>query len=200
MTVDTFITGRRYPQIIISDQDVPVQYNMKSGYAIVVQTFVGWPNTYQARVCDHKYWDVNNQCPAFDMLPRARSRTIPARRIGLLRSPEVGEHMRPRSRAPSFDAYTSTKRVYMFLDGQPYGCANLPPRACRRGRSPSPSATCSTTPASITLRVHPKALQVSTRRHFDNLGLQERCARSHLGREAVPVREDHETVSVDYQR
>jgi hypothetical protein len=171
MTVDTFTTGRRYPQIIISDQDVPVQWSMKNGYAFVVQTFVDWPNTFQLELCDHKYWDVNDQCPAFDMY-HVMDPNDPNKRIGLAPNAEVGEHM-GLDRGTVFDVYASTKRLYMFLDGEPYGCANLP-------SSSVPAGPVTVTFGDVlyhsgvdhTYAFTSKALQVSTRRHFDNLGFK----------------------------
>jgi len=144
---------------------------MKSGYAFVVQTFVDWPNTYQLELCDHKYWDVNDQCPAFDMY-HVLDPNDPNKRIGLAPNPEVGEHM-GLDRGTIFDVYASTKRVYLFLDGEPYGCANLP-------SSSVPAGPVTITFGDVlyhsgvdhTYAYTSKALQVSTRRHFDNLGFK----------------------------
>jgi hypothetical protein len=66
MDIDDFSTQRRYPQILISDQDAPVQVNLTKGNTLVLQTFGDWPSVYELQICDHRYWDVNNQCPRFD--------------------------------------------------------------------------------------------------------------------------------------
>ena len=52
MQVDGFSTFRRYPQIMISDQSAPVQWNMKKGNTLIVETFEAWPNTYEFQVCN----------------------------------------------------------------------------------------------------------------------------------------------------
>jgi len=65
----------------------------------------------------------------------------------------------------------------MFLDGQPYGCANLP-------TSSVPAGPVTVTFGDVlyhsgvdhTYAFTSKALQVSTRRHFDNLGFKSGMA------------------------
>src|SRR6201999_907274 len=83
-----------------------------------------FPNTLPVEVCDHKFWDVNQQCSSFDLYhqldPNDSTKTI-----GLAPNDEVGEHA-GMDRGTRFDAYASTKRIYVFLDDKPYGCADLP--------------------------------------------------------------------------
>ncbi len=167
MEVDAVTTARRYPQILISDQDAPVQYALAKGRTVIVQTFGDWPNAYQIEVCNHRTWDVNNQCPAYDLyhVVDASGSTV-----SLAPNDEVGEHASVDHRA-TFDVYASTKRVYLFLDGRAYGCADMPAAGV-------PSGPVTVTFGDVlyhsgvdnTFQFHRKHMQVETRRHFDNLG------------------------------
>jgi hypothetical protein len=180
MEVDSFTTGRRYPQILISDQDPPVQWNMVRGRTLIVQTFTdggtgNWPHSYQIQLCDHRGWEVSDQCPAPDLYRRLAADGRGG--VGSL-SPnaEVAEHVGV-DRATRFDAFLSTQRGYLFLDGQPYGCAKLPETRTPRG------------PVTVTFgdvlyhsgvdgvfRFHEKYQKIITRRHFDNLGFKSGVA------------------------
>jgi hypothetical protein len=169
MMLDTFTTGRRYPQIIISDKDVPVQYHMQEGYALVFQTFGGWPNVFQLEVCDHQYWDVNAQCPAFDSHHILDPNDIESV-TGLLPHPEVGEHS-GMDRATKLDVYASTERAYWFLDGRPFSCADLPDATVPAGPvTVTFGDVLYHSGVDATFTYTAKALQVSSRRHYDNLG------------------------------
>jgi hypothetical protein len=171
MTVDGFATQRRYPQMIISEQDTPVQYEMQKGFAIVVQTFGGWPNAYQVEVCDHQFWDVNNQCPVYDLyhLPDPKD---PMKKIGLLPNAEPAEHA-GLDRGTRFELYASSKRIYLFLDGEPYACANLPAASVPPGPvTVTYGDVLYHSGVDTTYAYTKQALQISTRRHFDNLGFK----------------------------
>jgi len=124
MEVDSFTTGRRYPMLMISDQDPPVQWNMNLGNTLTIQTFPDWPNTYQLEVCDHRYWDVNNHCPKFDMYHLVNP-SDPTMITGLAAGPEIGERVGV-DRSTRWDVYVSTRRAYLMFDGEPWGCADLP--------------------------------------------------------------------------
>jgi hypothetical protein len=122
MDVDTVSTDRRYPQMLISDQPWPVQQNLPLGNTIVVQTRLGPHSPTQAQIeyCDHRNWDVNDQCPLWNLY---------------VLEDDAGEFLAPQvelngiggvDRTVLFDVYASTSRVYLFLNGAPYGCVNLP--------------------------------------------------------------------------
>ena len=171
MTVDMFTTGRRYPQILISDQESPVQWNMTKGYGLIVQSFSGWPYLYHVELCDHRLWDVNMQCPAFDMY-HIKDPADPMKTANLAPNDEPGEHM-GLDRGTRWDVFASTKRVYLYLDGAPYGCADLP-----AGKVTAGPATVTFgdvlyhSGVDATFTYTKNALQLSTRRHFDNLGFK----------------------------
>jgi hypothetical protein len=175
MTVDAFSTGRRYPQILISDQDVPVQWKMENGFALVLQTFAGWPNVYQLEVCDHQFWDVNAQCPAFDM-HHVLDPNDPGNVLGLAPNDEVGEHTGLDNSA-RFEMYASTARVYMYLDGEPYACADLPEGVAKAGPvTVTFGDVLYHSGVDATFAYTAQALQISSRRHYDNLGFKSHVA------------------------
>ncbi len=179
MEVDTVSTARRYPQILISDRDAPIQDTLEQGHTLIVQprgstsSNFDWPIEYQIEVCKLRTWDVNNQCPTYDLRNLPQSGNSPAR---LAPNVELGEHASADHRA-KFDVYASTARVYVFIDDKPYGCANMPAGALPNG------------PVTVTwgdvlyhsgvdqvFRFHTAHLQVDTRRHFDNLGFSSGVA------------------------
>jgi len=171
--VDAYSTARRYPQILISDQDAPVQYNLPQGHTLVVQprgettAWAAYPVDFNLQICEKRTWDVNNQCPQYDLYHV----TGPDGGVDhLAPNDEVGEHASVDHRAV-FDVYTSNARTYLFLDGQPYACADLPTASV-------PTGDVTVTWGDVlyhsqvdqTLAFHADHMQIETRRHFDNLG------------------------------
>jgi hypothetical protein len=176
MEVDSYTSGRRYPIIMISDQEAPIEWTMDKGNALAVQTFPDWPNTYQLEVCDHRHWDVNDHCPRFDMYHLTKP-DDPGTVTGLTAGPEIGEHVGV-DRATRWDVYFSTRRAYLLIDGEPFGCADLPAAGVPKG------------PVTVTFGdvlyhsgadahlqgFHKEHLQLFTRRHFDNMGFKSGVA------------------------
>jgi hypothetical protein len=173
MDVNAFTTARRYPQIIISDQKAPVQWNLVNGKSIVIQTFGDWPYVYEVEVCDHRTWDVNNQCPAVDLYHYYQPGSTDQVQ-SLAPNAEVGERAGWDSDT-HFEVWVSSKRAYLYLDGDPYGCVDLP--------SGAPSAGDVTVTFGDTLyhsgvdaldwfSYMKSNFQYDTRRHFDNLGFK----------------------------
>jgi hypothetical protein len=142
MEVNAVSTLRRYPQLIITDlgpsgpSDTPVVFHMEPDSAtfarsLVLQIFEDFPNVLQLQVCDRRVWDVNNQCPAYDFLRRydgdgAITSVAPV--------PDFNDHA-GIDRGTRFEMFASTKRAYVFLDGEPYGCADLPAGAAPSGQA-----------------------------------------------------------------
>jgi hypothetical protein len=126
MEVDTVSTFRRYPQIIVSDQPTPVQQNLTNGASVIVQPF-GVSGEVQIEFCDHRDWEVNNQCPYWDLA------TLHDQGVDFL-SPRVEmTGLQGVDRTVTLDAYVSTQRVYAFVNGAPYGCVDLPPGSLTAG-------------------------------------------------------------------
>jgi hypothetical protein len=173
MEVDAYSTARRYPQILISDAVAPVQYGLATGHTIIVQPRAGinpnydFPINYELQLCKMRTWDVNNQCPVYDLYHQLDDTGAITH---LLPNEEFGEHA-GADHPVLFDIFTSTSRSYLFLDGQPYGCADLPD-----GAAPTGAVTVTWGDALYhsavdhTYAYHAAHMQVEQRRHFDNLG------------------------------
>ena len=177
MEVNAFTTARRYPQLLISDQDVPVQHQLANGNSLVIQPYGDWPNLFELQVCEHRTWDVNDQCPFAD-LNHYFDADDPKKELSLAPHAEVGEHV-GLDRATRFEVYVSNARAYLLLDGEPYGCVDLPATGVPLG------------PVTITFGDvlfhsnndqlqfydYPRAyLYHDTQRHFDNLGFKSGVA------------------------
>jgi hypothetical protein len=173
MEVDAYSTARRYPQILVSDQDAPVQYLLQNGHTLILEPIgeitnsFDWPIDYKLEICNLRTWDVNNQCPSYDLYHIMDSSGKVA---NLAPNDEVGEHDSVDHRVV-FDLFASTQRAYLYLDGQPYGCADLP-------SSTVPNGPVTVTWGDVlyhsgvdhTLAFHKAHMQTEQRRHFDNLG------------------------------
>jgi hypothetical protein len=131
MQVNALSTARRYPQIFISDQLPPVQHNLTEGNSVLIQTFGDWPSVYQLEVCDHRTWDVNDQCPKVDLY-HDLDPSDATKFVGLAPNQEVGDSV-SADRSARLEAYVSTQRAYLFLDGEPYGCVDLPAAGVPKG-------------------------------------------------------------------
>ena len=164
-------SGRRYPQLLISDRQPNVQENLRMGTTLLVQTFGAWPIQLQVEWCDHRNWDVNDQCPLFDLFSVGG---------GLAPVPEISEMAGLDWRVP-FDVYASSKRAYIFVNKQPYGCVDLPGTGLPEGPS---SVTFGDVlyhsgvdldstlwyPFFLSGPEKPNHMLLTARRHYDNLG------------------------------
>jgi hypothetical protein len=175
--VDVLSTQRRYPQIIISDQASPVQENLEAGTTLIVQPKDMTPSHVQVQICDHRTWDVNNQCP---LLPT----------FGTDFEPNVilpGE-LTGTDNAVLFDVFLSESRIYVALNGEPYSCIDLPAKADDGNSYHPPTGPVTVTFGDVLYHsavdfesgsgpvmgdnylFHRNHMLVSMRRHFANLG------------------------------
>ena len=181
METDTFTTGRRYPQIVISDQEAPLDYVFKTGHAIVVESFntntASWPNQFAVEVCDQRNWDVNDQCPAYHDLHQVLDAADKTKVASLSPAAEMGEHA-GLDRSTLWEVYASTKRLYLFLDGSPYGCVDFADKGIPTGAVTVSfghvlyhSGIDDMTNLSSFIAKHS---QIEVHRHFDNLGFKSK--------------------------
>lgn len=178
MEVDIVSTDRRYPQIFISDQGAPVQDNLPMGTTMVIQPKDLTPTHLQVQICDHRTWDVNDQCPRIAVFPEG---DLPP--ISL-----PGEHA-GTDNAITIDAYVSSTRVYLMMNGEQYACLDLPATSFEDGAMYSPpTGSVSVTYGDVLYHsgvdfgsgggaitgnsylFHRTHMQKTTRRHFDNIG------------------------------
>jgi len=175
METNAFTTARRYPQIMISDRMAPVQQYLTQGKTLIFQTFANWPNVYELQICDHKYWDVNDQCPRFDFYSY-RDPNDDGKVIGLAPTAELGDAV-GMDRQTRFEVYVSTKRAYLYLDGKPYGCANLPDAKIPKGKvSVTFGDVMYHSDADLLFEFTERHYRRDTQRHFDNLGYKSHVA------------------------
>jgi hypothetical protein len=175
MEVSAFTTARRYPQIFVSDADAPVQWNLPSANTVIIETFpdldaVNWPAALVMQVCDHRPWEVNDQCPAADLY-RLRADSGEVTFLGA--NPELAE-LTGVDRSTRIDAYVSTRRSYLFADNKPYACVDMP----AKGVPASGPVTVTFGDVLYHSGVDPvfayyeNNLKVASARHYDNLGFK----------------------------
>lgn len=184
MGTDCITTGRRYPQLLISDREAPIQRYLEDGNTIVVQPFGDWPNRLDVQICDHRTWQVNDQCPRFEIFKEYDSE---GSMTGVNPAESLSEACSGADRRARFDVYASTQRAYVFLDDRPYGCADLP-------RSGVPNGTVSVTFGDVLYHsgvdyvsgFHERALRVNAQRRFDNFGFSSGVAAPEWDHELYP--------------
>jgi hypothetical protein len=187
MEVNSVSSARRYPQLIVSDQDAPVQYNLIHGRSLLLQVFQDYPAQVDLEICDHVDWDVNLQCPRFIFRQRLNSSGAVT---GINPMPEADSFLAAVDAPTKFDLYVSTTRAYILVNDKPYACANLTNIA---GLSPAPVAPAG--PVTVTFgdalyhsgaddnfltkvagSFISKHYQIESTRHFDNLGFSSGVA------------------------
>jgi hypothetical protein len=170
MMSDIPSTGRRYPQIMVTNvplmddpapdagniDNVPVHNrlgnfpyevagaDMKLGTAddvpatggqtIVVQPFGGYQET-QIEYCDTRGWGVSQQCNRANVYGFHAGDYQDTWKQPWLPVPVQGD-LAGYDRPVQWDVYTSTSRVYVYMDGKPSACAVLP-----AGRMPAGAVT-----------------------------------------------------------
>jgi hypothetical protein len=183
MSVDTVATGRRYPQLIISDQPAPVQEGFASpnNNSLLFQVIRG-PGTRVELQAIHglvngKSWDVNNQAPEHQFVPSDFSTYSKA----VLTPAQATAAHQGMDRMTRFDAYVSSQRSYFFLDGQPAGCTQYPSGVTVQGpmtvtfgdvmyhEGAPDELVCTTQKPFPFLHEHQCT---ETKRHFDDLGFK----------------------------
>ncbi len=130
-SVDTVTTGRRYPQLIVSDQMIPVQDGFKNtdGNFLIIQTIQGPSMRFEVEafhgLVKGNPWAVNNQAPYHALVDYDNwsggmntDQTIPP-------AEPPFEHA-GMDRMTKYDAYISSERLYVFVDGTPAGCTLYP--------------------------------------------------------------------------
>jgi hypothetical protein len=159
MATDIPSTGRRYPQLwittvpvaervgvpgVVRDDDLPVGARLGpfpfqmappgNDQTIVVQPF-GGNHELQVEFCDRRGWGVSQQCPQANIYGFHTGNYNETWTSPWLPVPVLGD-IAGWDRPVQFDVYASTQRIYVFVDGQPGGCAELP-----AGRMPAGPVT-----------------------------------------------------------
>jgi len=185
MEVDAVSSQRRYPQLIIGSADWPVQENLKQSSNVVIQVFGGVTQASELQIefCDHRTWDVNDQCPRFPLYSLKDSADE-----FLSPAPEING-LFGTDKTLRFDAYVSTSRVYVYTNGMPYGCAELP-----AGKLPAGTSTVtfgdalyhSSADLEAWYQFHSAKMHYVTSRHFSNLGFSSKVAEPAWDESRIP--------------
>jgi hypothetical protein len=120
LEVDTISTARRFPQVLVSDQPWPLSENMVNGGTVIAQVFNDRPTVAQIQFCDRATWAVNAQCPTWDL------HVLHDGGDDFLAPHVEMNGLQGMDRTVVFDVYASTARVYLYTNGEPYGCVDLP--------------------------------------------------------------------------
>jgi hypothetical protein len=173
MEVTAVSTGRRYPQILVSDRSAPVQDFLDQGNTVVLEAFRNWPNFVELQVCDHRRWDVNDQCPFYQFY---EYKNAGGETKSLAPIDEVGE-LTAADRRTRFDLLLSSKRAYVLVDRKPYGCVDLPESGIPQGEvTVTFGDVLYHSDADSPFGFHKTHLRYDTERRFDNLGFSSGVA------------------------
>jgi len=110
--------------------DQPAQ----GGRTIVVQPFGGYQET-QIEFCDTRGWGVSQQCSQANVYGYHAGNYNETWKQPWTAAPVQGD-LAGYDRPVQWDVYSSTSRVYVFMDGKPSACAVLP-----EGRMPAGAVT-----------------------------------------------------------
>jgi hypothetical protein len=137
MEASSFTSDRRYPQIVISTQDFMTsewllqRSSITPNKAVQPVVFVAPFDTGPGRMvielelCNQRNWAVNQHCPWFLLDRRDQPSDSQLGTIGPHSEPH--DHLQNDDSA-RFDVYLSTKRAYVFFEGEPYACADIADR------------------------------------------------------------------------
>ncbi|MEO7035138.1 MAG: hypothetical protein ABI548_14570 [Polyangiaceae bacterium] len=127
MSVDIVSTDRRYPQLLLTDQDIPVQEGLKNPASnnILIQPILGPSMRLEVQAFHGLVpglvgsWDVNNQAAEHRLIDYDNEK------VSAQPNDAPFEHA-SMDRLTRFDAFISSQRIYVFMDNQPAGCVLLP--------------------------------------------------------------------------
>ena len=182
-SVDIVGTDRRYPQLIVSDQDIPVQSGLANpaNNSLLVQSIDGPSMRLEAQaihgLVNGTPWDINNQAPGHIFLGGRYDQVIRP-------TEPLFEHA-GMDRMTKFDVYVSSQRLYVLFDGTPAGCTQYPGTFALRGpvtvtfgdtlyhEGAADEGVCQGAKPYSFLHAHQCT---ETRRHFDDLGFKSGVA------------------------
>jgi hypothetical protein len=135
MSVNIVSTQRRYPQIIVTDQPSPIDcYSQTcngignaSSNTLLVQPINGTSMRLEAQafhgLVNGAAWNVNNQAPAHALVDvDSLDMTVTGANMGI----DPPFERAGMDRMTRFDAFVSSQKLYVFMDGMPVGCTTYP--------------------------------------------------------------------------
>jgi hypothetical protein len=154
MEVSGFSTGRRYPQIMVSAQDVVTSQWLLdrspdgNGMSLLggegtapdanpniqpvlvlnpIDSGVG-RHILEVELCNQRPWQVNDHCPWF--LLEEQNPTSSGALGSWTPRPDLFDRLQD-DRSVRFDLFASTQKVYVFVDTLPYGCVDITNRTAK---------------------------------------------------------------------
>jgi hypothetical protein len=133
-SVNTVGTDRRYPQLIVADQGMPVQdgFSNPDSNHLLIQTIEGPSMRLEVQafhgLVNGIPWAVNNQAPNHALVDYDNWNNPGADQGSngsLVPAPSPFE-LSGMDRMIQYDAYVSSQRVYVFMNGTPAGCTQYP--------------------------------------------------------------------------
>ncbi len=113
--LDVVTTDRRFAQLMVSDVPPPVQDGLADGTTLIVAPIGYAPAHVQVQLCDHQSWDLGYDCPHLPIFPTDLLPAVP------LPGETAGSDA-----SIQLELYLSATRLYVLVDGAPYGCTDLP--------------------------------------------------------------------------
>jgi hypothetical protein len=135
MSVNIVSTQRRYPQIIVTDQPPPIDcykdgcngVGSATSNTLLVQTINGPSMRLETQaihgLVNGAEWNVNNQAPAHELLDFD---SLDMNVVGANMGADPPFEHAGIDRLTRFDAYISSQKLYVFMDGAPAGCTTYP--------------------------------------------------------------------------
>ena len=142
MSVNMVSSDRRYPQLIVSDQGLPVDCTQTfcgggngignaNSNTVIIQAISGPPMRIETEsfhgLVNGAPWNVNNQAPEHQFLNSMPNGALSDTQFAALNpaGDPPFEHA-GMDRMTKFDLFVSTQRLYLFMDGAPAGCTQYP--------------------------------------------------------------------------
>jgi hypothetical protein len=192
-SVDTVSTGRRYPQLIVSDQGIPIEDGFKNpnGNFLLVQTIQGPSMRLEVEafhgLINGNPWAVNNQAPDHALIDYDNWNNGAAAGATLPPYESPFEHAGV-DRMTTYDAFVSSGRLYVFMDGKPAGCMLYPANGFALGGpvtvtfgdvlyhegAETEVATCRSGPTALPFLYNHQCTE--TKRHWDDLAFKSGVA------------------------
>jgi hypothetical protein len=137
-SVNTVSTARRYPQLILSDQPTPIEggFANPNSNSVLIQTRTGPSVRLEVEafhgLVNGKPWAVNNQSPIHALIDYDNWITTggqPSSPTGTPQPIPPGDSPFEHAgidRMTRYEAFISSNQLYVFMDGAPAGCTQLP--------------------------------------------------------------------------
>jgi hypothetical protein len=193
-SVNTVSTGRRYPQLIVTDQGAPIEdgFQNANGNFLIIQTIQGPSMRLEVEafhgLINGNPWAVNNQAPDHALVDYDDWNNGTNSNATLPPADPPLEHA-GMDRMTKYDAYVSSGLLYVFMDGAPAGCTKYPANGFalggavtvtfgdvlyHEGAETEVGSCVAGTPTALPFLLHHQCTE--TKRQWDDLGFKSGAA------------------------